>query len=342
MPSSTMKRFLITLLSASALTMGQANSEPVPIIFDTDIGNDVDDVLALGMIHNLEKRGACKLLAVTITKDNPKAAAFTDAVNTFYGRGDVPIGAVRDGMTKEVGRFNLLADQQDKYPHDLKSGTDAPDALALLRKTLASQPDNSVVIVQVGFFTNLARLLDTPPDEYSPLKGRELIKQKVKLLSLMAGAFETIRHNNRYSEYNVRIDVPSAQRLANEWPAPMLWSGYEVGIAAAYPHQSIEQDYNYVPNHPLKDAYYLYDPPPHDRPTWDLTSVLAVVHPDRGYFSLSPRGTVKVDDDGFTQFIKDDKGLSQYLIMDAAQTERVREACVQLSSEPPAGFKTGK
>ncbi len=43
--------------------------EPVPFIFDTDIGNDVDDVLALGMIHSLQSRGELELLAVTLTKD---------------------------------------------------------------------------------------------------------------------------------------------------------------------------------------------------------------------------------------------------------------------------------
>ncbi|TLD70414.1 nucleoside hydrolase [Phragmitibacter flavus] len=330
---------LLPFLAAATLV----HAQPVSIIFDTDMGNDVDDALALGMIHTLEKRGACKLLAVTITKDNPKAAAFTDVINTFYGKPNLPIGIVRDGMTKEDGKFNILADQPDKYPHDLKSTGPIPDALTVLRQTLAAQPDRSVVIVQVGFFTNLARLLDTPPDEHSPLNGRDLIQQKVKLLSLMAGSFQTIDYNNAYSEYNVRIDIPSAQKLATQWPTPMLWSGYEIGRAAAYPHQSIERDYNYVPHHPLKDAYYLYNPPPHDRPTWDLTSVLAVVHPDRNYFTRSPKGTVVIDDDGFTRFVrpkKDEKtGLSQFLIMDPLQAERVREACVQLSSEPPAELK---
>ncbi|MFM8892792.1 MAG: hypothetical protein ACKOTB_14455, partial [Planctomycetia bacterium] len=60
---------------------------PVDIIFDTDIGNDIDDVLALGLIHALQSRGECRLLAVTITKDSPLAPPFTDAVNTFYDRG---------------------------------------------------------------------------------------------------------------------------------------------------------------------------------------------------------------------------------------------------------------
>jgi len=46
----------------------------------------------------------------------------------------------------------------------------------LLREVLAGQPDRSVVIVQVGFSTNMARLLDSEPDQYSALTGHELVK----------------------------------------------------------------------------------------------------------------------------------------------------------------------
>jgi inosine-uridine nucleoside N-ribohydrolase len=67
-----------------------------------------------------------------------------------------------------------------------------PDALKLLRRLLAAQPDGSVTLVQVGYFSNFAALLDTPADEISPLKGVELVRRKVKLLSVMAGAFQTV------------------------------------------------------------------------------------------------------------------------------------------------------
>ena len=77
---------------------GRVSAEPVPLIFDTDIGNDCDDVMAIGVIHALQSRGECELLAVTITKDNPLAAAFTDVLNTFYGRGDIPIGVCNSGV----------------------------------------------------------------------------------------------------------------------------------------------------------------------------------------------------------------------------------------------------
>src|SRR5262249_44942665 len=64
----------------------RAPDDRVPLIFDTDMGNDIDDALALGVIHALESRGECRLLAVTLSKDNALAAPFVDLVNTFYGR----------------------------------------------------------------------------------------------------------------------------------------------------------------------------------------------------------------------------------------------------------------
>ncbi|MDD4025988.1 MAG: nucleoside hydrolase [Kiritimatiellae bacterium] len=334
-----MKKHCIPALMALVLCV---RAEPVRLIFDTDMGNDSDDLMALCMIHTLQSRGAVDLLAVTITKDHPLAAAFTDAVNTFYGRPDIPIGVVKGGAAPEPGRFNMLAEAKNedgspRYPHDVQSGADAPEATGLLRGILAGQPDNSVTLVQAGFFTNFRRLLESAPDALSPLGGRDLIEKKVKLLSIMAGAFQTVNWNNRYLEYNVVKDIPAAQKLAREWPSPVVWSGFEIGIAAAYPYESIERDYGYIQHHPLPEAYALYSPKGHNRPTWDPSAVLYAVYPDRGYFSLSPAGTVNVADDGATVFRpgKDGKGRDRYLVMDAGQTARMREAIVQLCVAPP-------
>lgn len=335
-----MKHLLAPLLFGAFAALAPA--APVKLIFDTDMGNDVDDAIALAMLHNLQKRGACELLAVTVTKDHPKAAAFVDAMNTFYGQPDLPVGVVRNGATPEAGKYNLLADATRpdgslRYPHDLRSGEQAPEAVGLIRKLLAAQPDRSVTLVQVGFFTNFARLLDSKPDSHSPLGGRDLVKQKVGLLSIMAGAFQTVNWNTRHLEYNVVKDVPAAQKLARDWPTPIVWSGFEIGVAAAYPHESIERDFEYVPQHIVKEAYYAYNPPPHDRPTWDPTAVLYAVYPDRGYFDLSPAGGITVEDNGATWYrpSKDGKGRHRYLVMSEAQAARVREAVVQLCVEPP-------
>lgn len=340
-------RFLSAFLLISGLFFAWAApvsaKKPVPLIFDTDLGNDCDDVMAMGVIHSLQSRGECELLAVTITKDNPLAAAFADVLNTFYGRGDVPIGVCSSGVTPEKGKFNVLAEVHDgdrpRFDHDLVSGENAPSAVDVLRKTLAAADDGSVVIAQVGFSTNLANLLRSSGDKHSPLSGVELVKQKVRLLSIMAGAFTKIPNDKGelydHREYNVVKDLPSARYLAEHWPVPIVWSGFEIGLNLRYPHESIEKDFDYVDRHPVSEAYVLYNPPPHDRPTWDLTSVLQAVRPDRGYFDLSPRGTVSIDENGLTSMAVDENGRDRYLILRDDQKARATEALVQLTSQPP-------
>ncbi|MGB7325041.1 MAG: nucleoside hydrolase [Rubripirellula sp.] len=344
---------LFTLIAgcilAATTVAAEGELRPVPLIFDTDIGNDCDDVLAMGVIHSLQTRGECELLAVTITKDHELAAPFTDVVNTFYGRGDIPIGVCRSGVTPEPGKFNVLAakqdDGKDRYAHDLRSGKDAPDAVDVLRETLAGQEDETVVIAQVGFSTNLANLLKSPADKHSDLNGMELVKKKVRLLSVMAGAFRQIANEKGqlydHKEYNIVKDIPAAKTLVQDWPTPIIWSGFEIGKNLTYPHQSILQDYRYVPHHPLPEAYTLYMPPPHDRPTWDLTSVLQAVRPDHEYFDLSTTGRVQVADNGLTTFEEAADGRDRYLILNDEQKGRASEALVQLSSQPPAGHAAG-
>jgi hypothetical protein len=192
-----------------------------------------------------------------------------------------------------------------------------------------------VVIAQVGFSTNLARLLDTAPDETCELSGVELVRRKVRLLSLMAGAFQPIEGNPKYREYNVVKDVASFRKLVDGWPTAMTFSGFEIGIALTYPATSIVRDYTYVAHHPLAEAYIRYIPPPHNRPTWDLTSVLYAILGDRGYFNVSPHGRVMVDADGATRFEETSQGSHSYLILRPEQKPRVLEALVQLASQPP-------
>jgi inosine-uridine nucleoside N-ribohydrolase len=315
------------------------NTAPVKIIFDTDIGNDVDDVLALSMLHALESRGDCELLAVTITKPDELAGPFVDAMDTFYGRPAIPIGFSRARLGNEPSKFLLLADAKDgsrlRYPHRLKRSSDAPPATELLRRILSREPNGSVVLVQVGYFSNFAALLETPGDASSPLSGRDLVRQKVKLLSVMAGSFKPIGENKRFLEFNVTQDLPAAKKLAQSWPGPIVWSGFEIGIAVPYPAVSIERDFNYVAHHPAAEAYRLYNPPPHERPTWDLTAVLYAVLSDRGYFGLSEPGQVTVEDDGFTRFTADPQGRDRFLTLSELRAPRVKEALVQLASQPP-------
>ena len=318
-----MLRFALSLCLCVA-----AAAAPVRLIFDTDMGNDVDDAVALAMIHSLESRGEATLLAVTVTKDNRWAAPFIDIMDTFYGRGDIPIGVVHDGKTPEDSNMIRLPSERKRsdgsfvYPHRLLDGRNAPEAVGLLRNVLAREKDGAVVIVQVGFSTNLARLVDSSA-------GRDLVKQKVRLLSLMGGAFPA-----GAPEYNIKTDIPSAKKLFAEWPTPIVASGYEIGEKIFYPAASILHDYHYVPDHPLAEAYRDYMKMPYDRPMWDPTATLYAVRP--GSFSLSPPGIITVDDQGRTHFTAGNNGRHRYLIASPEQRSAARRAIIELASSPPS------
>lgn len=314
--------------------------KPTPIIFDTDITGDCDDVLALAMLHALQDRGECELKAVTISKVNPLAAPFVDAVNTFYGRGDIPIGATRDAQHRPSLYLKLCKNRDGdslRYPHDLLSSEDAPEAVEVLRRTLAEAEDASVVIIQVGLAANLADLLDSKADGISPLDGPALLQQKCKLISVMAGCFGPTLGKPRHDEANVVNGIDAMRRFADQSPddVPVVWSDYRIGIAVPYPRESIGRDFSYVPHHPVREAYLLHSGPNHDRPTWDLTSVLFAVRPDDHYFDLSKPGRVVVDKEGFTEFHPDENGRDRLLEMSAEQAIRVIEVQRALSSQPP-------
>ena len=309
----------------------------VPLIFDTDMGNDIDDALALAVIHALQSRGECRLLAVTTTKDNEYCVPFINLVNEFYGRGEIPIGAVRNGKTPDDSPFLRVTslaqdDGRERYPHRLKSSKDAPEAVGLIRKVLAGQPDRSVVMVVVGLATNMARLLESAPDEHSPLAGRELVARKCRLLSIMAGMYAP---DNKVQEYNVVTDLPASAVVYAKWPTPIVASGYEIGCAIKFPAVSIERDFVYITHHPVREAYGLYRKMPYDREAWDLTSVLYAVRPDRGYFRGSEPGTISMSVEGVTHLVPSADGQHRYLMVDEHQITRVREALIQLASQPP-------
>lgn len=337
--SSTALRMVALSLSFASYIAAPAFAEPVKLIFDTDITGDVDDVLALATIHSLADRGECELLAVTVSKSNPLTGRMVHAINTFYGRPDIPIGITTLDRPRESKYLKVIEQTNNgvlRYPHEVMSNDDLPAAVPLLRKTLASQSDGSVVIVSVGIAGNMDGLIHSQPDDISTLDGKALIQKKVHSLEIMAGSFTPINGNTRFHEANVRNDIPAMQGVANDWPkeVPVVWSGFEIGIAAPYPRESIANDFGYLEHHIVREAYLLHSGPNHDRPNWDLTSVLHAVRPN-GYFDLSEPGQVSIADDSYTSFEATPHGRDRYLIMSEKQAVRVQEALRQLVSQPP-------
>lgn len=340
------KNYLATLLLLFIIfgcTTGKQQNEKLGsdaqrIIFETDIGNDVDDALALDMLYKYINSGEIQLLGIMINKEGMYPPEFTDIMNTWYGYPEIPIGVIHNGADSEHDATNyakcvsLMSNENGEplFQRSLKDYAELPEAHTLYRELLAQQPDHSVTIISVGFSTNLARLLDTPPDDTSPLTGKELVAKKVKLLCTMAGCF----NNHELYEYNVVKDVPAAKKVFAEWPTPLVTSPFEVGNAINYPATSIENDFEWAPDHPMVEAYKCYLEMPYDRPTWDLTSVLYSVE-GPSYFTLSDAGKIEVSDKGATTFSVDENGSQYYLMVDSVQAVNIQQHFIQLISKQP-------
>ena len=70
---------LFSLVSCKS-NIEKQNNLPVPVIFDTDVGNDIDDVLALQMLLNYESVGLVKILGLTVSKSNLLAPIYDDII----------------------------------------------------------------------------------------------------------------------------------------------------------------------------------------------------------------------------------------------------------------------
>ncbi|MBP5621689.1 MAG: nucleoside hydrolase, partial [Thermoguttaceae bacterium] len=236
------------------------------------------------------------------------------------------------------------ADGSPEFPGP--EGFTPEEPIALLRRLLANAPDRSVVVIQVGFSTNLAALLDTPGDDVSPLSGKELVAQKVRLLSVMGGSFAPDPSQKYYvelAEWNIKNDVPSARKLVEEWPTEIVFSGAEVGDAVRMSPTNLKYDYRSPKAKFLRDsfAHWASVAAPdeglnHRRPTWDVTSVLFVLRPEegRGYYRLSEPLDVSFDDDGVTRFKPNPESKRRIFLLDDEAKIRVSEAIVNLCSQP--------
>lgn len=298
-----------------------SSTKPVKIIFDTDIGGDCDDAGALSMLHRLCDLGEAELLAVTACYASPYVAGCIDAINRYYGR-EVPVGINYAAKTDGGGVYAgpLCMEFPSRYPTETY-GTEnaAPDTLDVLRKTLADADDHSVTLTATGSMASLARLVQSPADDISPLTGKELIEQKVLRTVIMGGRFFgswpmpiMVGDLAVRAEWNIKADIPASQILCREWPGELILSSYEIGLwcitMKTYVREARTDD-------PVRRAYELHPcGREYGRESWDHTALLYAVRPDAGYWNLHPHGRVTVDDEGVTRWHAEEGGKQTYLL----------------------------
>jgi inosine-uridine nucleoside N-ribohydrolase len=303
-----MKKILLLLLplgiyfAFSSYTRKQA---PIAIIFDTDIAPDYDDVGAMAMLHAFADAGEVKILATISCNAFETTAPTLSLLNQYFGRQEVPIGVTKNPLpNKDCSQFWAQAILK-KYPHALASNSEATDAILLYRKILAAQPDHSVTIISVGFFTNLAGLLQSGPDDLSHLTGMELVKKKVTKLVSMAGSLG--QDGKSGYEFNVMVDPPASKKVFEDWPTPIIISGFEIGDKILTGIRLINNEA--IQNSPVKDAFQVAlkaDKNTNGRNSWDETAVLVAVRGIAPFFN-SRKINLEIKPDGKDTLVPGEK-----------------------------------
>ena len=308
---------------------------PLGVVYDADLGNAIDGVLALAMLYGFQGKSESRVISVSVTKPSLNAAVFADMLVRFYTGeptqffGPQPIGlALKGAHPEDTPIIQAVLERKTPegkpaYGHAIAKINDTADPVAVIRNALSAQYDQNAVILLAGPATNLAALLDLP-------EGKDLIARKARYLVVSMGAFAQAA-----SSPAAAADPDAARRVFVDWPTPIVAAGAEIGEALPFPAATLDTNFAWAPLHPVVDAYKGAKAMPYDAPSEAMAAALYAVRPQENYFRLSEPGTISVSEDGRTRFTAASSGKHRHLILDPAQKERILQAYAELASGKP-------
>jgi inosine-uridine nucleoside N-ribohydrolase len=271
------------------------------------MGPDYDDVGALTMLHAFADSGKAEILATMASNRYALVAPSMDVINTYYGRPSIPIGSPKTHGVN-IGCSQHWTDSLvTNFPHKLDSTAQAQDAVLLYRQILTSQPDTSVVIVTVGFLTNLNDLLLSQPDNNSPLNGNDLVVKKVKRWVAMAGKFP------EGWEFNVKEDSLSSEYVFKNWPTQVILSGFEIGDKIFTGKDLIKTKLKSPAKMAFKIAMNFSKEDMNGRQSWDQTAVLTAIKGADFAFNQI-KGIMVAEPSGYNKWNNQAYGNHSYLV----------------------------
>lgn len=216
-----MRRSVFALLLF--LSIGWAAGRPIPILFDTDIGGDIDDALALALAlqsPELEVRGI-----TTVSDDTAQRTRLAWKEMGLFHRQDIPLatgardGLFRPGDMRPLGQYKALT-EADVAPRAALERR----AAELLVDTLLRSPEK-ITLVPVGPLTNIALALKLEP----------AIRSKIERIVLMGGAFDLLR-----AEYNIVRDAAAAE-IVFQSGVPITAVGLDVTLKCRLEGRDLDQ-----------------------------------------------------------------------------------------------------
>ncbi len=275
------------------------------IILGTDWWTDCDDVVAVRLLARAVKRGEIELLGVAMNGCMECSVPSLDGFLHTEGLSGVPIG-----LDKEANDFGGNPPYQKRlaqFAAEYKTNEEAEDPVHLYRRLLAGCGEKEAEIIEIGYMQVIAAVLQSGPDDISPLNGVELVAQKVKKLWVMAGKWDDNPGRENNFARNKRTAVGS-EALCRLCPVPMTFLGWEIGYDVITGDVLTEDDvvYRALCDHGS----------PKGRMSWDPMLVALALEGDEdraGYNTV--RGTATVDaETGLNTFAEDPAGSHAYVV----------------------------
>lgn len=290
------------------------------LLIETDVFGDVDDVGALAVAHYFADQDRAEIVSVGVNTPSRYGSQTVRIVNRWYGRDTIPVGAM---LPLDDSIFEFDYAHSVATDHATPADREEPGAaVAVHRKALSESPDGSVTVVSLGFLDNLAELLRSGPDSYSPLSGEELVALKVRRAVVMGGYFPSGH------EYNITESIPAAQEFVRGWPTDVDFLGWEVGAPVVTGKEISTRE------GVIADAYRAYNGAGTGRESWDLLAVHFALTEDPAIYATSERGRVLIDSSGKTTFDASSGGPHRYVIL-AGDPAAAAAALDDILNTPP-------
>jgi len=287
----------------------------IRVILDCDMGSSTDDLFALMMLYRYMDMKRCNLIGVIVDRMGKANADLVDMMNNFYGYPDIPIGLETKGIetphvfiTYHNAPYARTTEAVPMFKRTVGDNGTYMEGYKLYRKLLSEQPDKSVTIASIGFVTTLSRLLESEPDEFSPLNGVELVRAKVKDIYAMGGVFGKAIE----PDYNFKAAIDFSLKFFELLPqeVEIVFSPGEAGDPLDYRPETVIADMNWTDLHPIKWIYQFLNCDTGQK-MWDPQAVINAVEGD-DFYKLSERGWVTLTPNGETLFTPDPEGNARY------------------------------
>ncbi|MFC0538362.1 nucleoside hydrolase [Pelagicoccus mobilis] len=258
-------------------------SNKVKVILDTDMGSDCDDVGALALLHSYALDGKAEILGVIYSSGViPYGVGVIDAINTCFGKPDLPIGAykktdVGDPIDKMLAE--KLAKDTAAFGHKRIGTDDAEDQTKLNRRLLANAEDSSVMYVTIGHTTGISELLSSGADEVSSLNGIELVRKKVRRWVALGGLRANSDNGYHAQDWNFFRNgtVPYTKHAIDTCPVPITF--INAGDFVLTGKSLIKTSPGNIVRTAYRDWLWEFDKSTLEaqRPSWDLATVYYTV-----------------------------------------------------------------